>query len=57
VFHLPETARFIHIHTSDRSDAATLQSLQSFRAFLEGAADRHAQPARFSDAELIGDYR
>jgi hypothetical protein len=57
VFHLPETGRFIHIHTTARSDAVALQSFESFRAFVDGAADRHAEPARFSDAELIGDYR
>jgi hypothetical protein len=57
VFHLPDSGRFIHIHTAARSDAVSLQSFDSFQAFVEGAADRHAEPAAFSTAELIGDYR
>ena len=34
-----------------------MQALDSFKAFVAGAEDRHEQPATFTQPELIGDYR
>jgi len=56
VFQLPETRQFVHLYT-DEGSTTGLQELSSFQAFVAEAKDRHEQPAAFSQAELIGDYR
>jgi hypothetical protein len=56
VFHLPDSRRFIHLYT-DEGSTSGLQGLDSFKAFVAGAEDRHEQPATFTQPELIGDYR
>jgi hypothetical protein len=56
VFHLPDTRQFVHLYTDDGSPSG-LQALDSFQAFVSGAADRHEQPATPTRPELIGDYR
>jgi hypothetical protein len=56
VFQLPETRQFVHLYTDDGSSTG-VQQLPSFQAFVDGAADRHEQPAAFTEPELIGDYR
>jgi RNA polymerase sigma-70 factor (ECF subfamily) len=37
--------------------ASGVQGLDSFKAFVAGAEDRHEQPAAFTQPGLIGDYR
>jgi hypothetical protein len=56
VFHLPDSRQFVHLYT-DEGSASGVQGLPSFQAFVAGAADRHEQPATFTQPELIGDYR
>jgi hypothetical protein len=56
VFHLPASRQFIHLYTDDGSTSG-MQGLDSFKAFIAGAEDRHEQPASFTQPELIGDYR
>lgn len=56
VFYLPEARQFIHLYT-DEGSTSGLQGLDSFKAFVAGAQDRHEQPATFTEPELIGDYR
>ena len=56
VFYLPDSRQFIHLYT-DEGSASGLQGLDSFKAFVAGAEDRHEQPATFTQPELIGDYR
>ena len=56
VFHLPDTRQFIHLYT-DEGSTSGVQALDSFKAFVAGAKDRHEQPARATQPELIGDYR
>jgi hypothetical protein len=48
---------FIHVYTDDGAAPGALQQLSAFQAFLAGAADRHDQPATFTEFELIGGYR
>ena len=55
VFHLPETRQFVHLYT-DEGSTSGVQELPSFRAFVDGAEDRHEQPASFTRPELIADY-
>jgi hypothetical protein len=57
VFHDPETRQFTHVFTGEGASTGGLQELASFQAFVAGAQDRHERPARFAQAELIGDYR
>ena len=57
-FHIAETRQFVHLYTEERSTpGVNLQDLPSFKAFVAEAADRHEQPASFTQPELIGDYR
>jgi hypothetical protein len=56
VFYLPDSREFIHLYTDEGSPTG-VQGLDSFKAFVAGAEDRHEQPATFSQPELIGDYR
>jgi hypothetical protein len=56
VLHLPDSRQFVHLHTDEGSPSG-LQGLDSFKAFVAGAEDRHEQPATVSKPELIGDYR
>ena len=55
VFHLPDSRQFIHLYTDEGSQTG-LQGLNSFKAFVAGAEDRHEQPATVTQPELIGDY-
>ena len=55
VFHLPDSRQFIHLYTDEGSQTG-LQGLNSFKAFVAGAEDRHEQPATATQPELIGDY-
>ncbi len=57
VFQAADSGEFVHLYTGEGAAPGTLQQLESFQAFLNGAADRHAQPATFTEFELIGDYR
>src|SRR5437588_12445450 len=56
VFQLHDSRQFVHLYTNDGAAAGALQQLPSFRAFVDGAEDRHEQPATFAEPELIGDY-
>ena len=56
VFYLPDSRQFIHLYT-DEGSATGLQALDSFKAFVAGAEDRHEQPATVTQPELVGDYR
>jgi hypothetical protein len=57
VFYLPDARQFIHhLYTNEGSESG-VQALPSFQAFVADAADRHEQPAAFTQPELIGDYR
>lgn len=56
VFYLPDSRQFMHMYT-DEGSTAGLQGLDSFRAFVAGAKDRHEQPATPVRPELVGDYR
>jgi hypothetical protein len=56
VFYIPDSRQFIHLYTDEGSPTG-LQGLDSFKAFVAGAADRHEQPATPAQPELIGDYR
>jgi hypothetical protein len=56
VFYLPDSRQFIHLYT-DEGSTTGVQGLDSFKAFVSGAEDRHEQPAIPTHPELIGDYR
>ncbi len=56
VFYLPDSRQFIHLYT-DEGSTTGVQGLDSFKAFVGGAQDRHEQPATFTRPELIADYR
>jgi hypothetical protein len=57
-FHNRETRQFVHLYTDEGgAPGVNLQDLPSFKAFVAEAADRHQQPAGFTQPELIGDYR
>jgi hypothetical protein len=56
VFHLPDSRQFLHVYT-DEGGTSGVQALNSFKAFVDGAEDRHEQPATLTEPELIGDYR
>jgi hypothetical protein len=56
VFHVPDSRQFVHLYTTDGAPSGALQQLSSFQAFVDGAQDRHEQPATFAEPELIGDY-
>lgn len=55
-FVLPDQRQFVHLYT-DEGSTTGVQALESFKAFVAGAEDRHEQPAIFTQPELIGDYR
>jgi hypothetical protein len=55
-FYAPDKRQFVHLYT-DEGSTTGVQALNSFRAFVAGAEDRHEQPATFTQPELIGDYR
>ena len=57
-FQIPTTRQFVHLYTDEGgTPGVNLQDLPSFKAFVAEATDRHEQPAAFTQAELIGDYR
>jgi len=56
VFYLPHSRQFVHLYT-DEGSTSGLQALDSFKAFVAGAEDRHEQPATVTQPELVGDYR
>ena len=56
VFYLPDSRQFIDLYT-DEGSTTGVQGLDSFKAFVAGAGDRHEHPATFTQPELIGDYR
>jgi hypothetical protein len=56
VFYLPDERQFIHLYTDDGGTSG-MQELASFQAFVNGAKDRHEQPATFTQPELIADFR
>ena len=56
VFYLPDSRQFTHLYT-DEGSTTGLQALDSFKAFIAGAEDRHEQPATVTRPELVGDYR
>jgi len=56
VLYLPDSRQFIHLYT-DEGSTSGVQGLDSFKAFVAGAEDRHEQRATVSQPELIGDYR
>jgi quinol monooxygenase YgiN len=56
VFQVPDSRQVIHLYT-DEGSTTGVQQLDSFKAFVAGAEDRHEQPATFAQPELIGDYR
>jgi hypothetical protein len=56
VFYVPDSRQFMHVYTDEGSESG-IQALGSFKAFANGAEDRHEQPASFTQPELIGDYR
>ena len=56
VFQLPDNRQFVHLYTNDGAESGALGKLPAFQAFLEGAEDRHEQPAAFAEPKLIGDY-
>ena len=56
VFYNPDSREFIHLYTDEGSESG-VQALDSFKAFVAGAEDRHERPATFTKPALIGDYR
>jgi hypothetical protein len=56
VFYLPDPRQFVHLYT-DEGSTSGVQELDSFKAFVAEARDRHEQPATVARPELIGDYR
>src|SRR5262245_24425946 len=52
-----DSGEFIHIYTDDGAESGALQDLASFRAFAADARERHAEPATFTQFELVGSYR
>jgi quinol monooxygenase YgiN len=57
VFQALDSGEFVHLYTDEGATRGTLQQLPAFQAFVAEAADRHEQPATFTEFELIGDYR
>jgi hypothetical protein len=57
VFQAADSGEFAHLYTDEGAASGALQQLSAFQAFVTGAADRHQQPATFTEFELIGDYR
>jgi hypothetical protein len=57
VFQLADSRQFVHLYTDEDGTPGVLQQLPAFQAFVARAADRHEQPATFTEPELIGDYR
>jgi len=55
VFYLPDSRQFVHLYTDEGSETG-VQGLDSFKAFVASAEDRHEQPATVATPELIGDY-
>lgn len=53
VFYLPDSRQFTHFYT-DEGSTTGVQGLDSFKAFVAGAEDRHEQPATVTQPELIG---
>ncbi len=56
VFCLPDSRQFMHLYTNEGSTTG-VQALDSFKAFVAEAEDRHEQPATSTQPELIGAYR
>jgi hypothetical protein len=56
VLYLPDSRQFIHLYT-DEGSTSGVQGLDSFKAVVAGAEDRHEQRATVTQPELIGDYR
>jgi quinol monooxygenase YgiN len=57
VFQAADSREFVHLYTDEGAAPGALQQLSAFQAFVTGAADRHEQPATFTEFELIGAYR
>ena len=57
VFQAVDSGEFIHLYTHEGAAPGALQQLPAFQAFVAGAADRHEQPATFTQFELVGAYR
>ena len=57
VFWAADSREFIHLYTDEGAAPGALQQLSAFQAFVDGAADRHEQPATFKEFELVGAYR
>jgi quinol monooxygenase YgiN len=57
VFQAADSREFVHLYTDEGAAPGALQQLPAFQAFVAGAADRHQQPATFTELELIGAYR
>jgi hypothetical protein len=56
VLYVPDSRQFVHLYTDEGSPSG-VPGLASFKDFVNGAQDRHEQPAVSSQPELIGDYR
>jgi quinol monooxygenase YgiN len=56
VFQAADSREFVHLYTDEGAAPGALQQLSSFQAFVTGAADRHEQPATFTEFELIGAF-
>ena len=57
VLQAADSGEFVHLYTDEGAAPGALQQLPAFQAFLAAAADRHEQPAKFEQFELIGAYR
>lgn len=57
VFQSTASREFLHLYTHESGEPGRLQQLPAFQAFVAGAAERHEQPATFTEYKLIGDYR
>jgi hypothetical protein len=56
VFQAADSRQFVHLYTDEGTAPGALQQLPAFQAFVTGAADRHEQPATFTEFELIGAF-
>jgi hypothetical protein len=56
-FQAADSGEFIHVYTDEGATSAALQELPAFKAFVDGAADRHEQAATFKQFDTIGSYR
>jgi hypothetical protein len=57
VFQAASSREFVHLYTDEGAAPGTLQTLSAFKAFVNGAADRHQRAASFKEFELLGAYR